>query len=377
MKPKSKAGGKSKITFDTRKPPEMPFEPFRFEKWTDDDLKPPPVTMESKIAEFLETARRESEWSAVDRAEGKINEARILTAMAKASRAKAAKWRKLSSLPKAEGESLDRKIWGDLLEGVDFLLARNEHDELGAGLLRLVVVHAMKGLLALAAHGKTSAATSLVNCLIEGVRRFECLAMHRPELFIHHTQRLALIPATISPQSDNAKECQDLLETLKVGRKSMYSVTGKGKRWKQQTPVNDLALRLVAYIDSNCRFQRAIFEIAPKLYAHWPQWISEAVRLPDFNADTSGQWAEIGWTILLELTNDRPQDNPHLRPIGESAAKKKPKYCKTLHEGTKASNVKGKIKERLLAAFRTIARREDSSPGMLSKKGGNGESSVT
>lgn len=374
MKAKAKPGGKGKGTFETRKPPQMPFEPFRFEQWQEQDLKPPLVTIESKIAEFLETARREAERSAEEREEGKLIVARNCAAMAKASRAKAAKWLKLSALPKAEDGSLDYDCYQMLADGVDLLLARGQASNEAKFWLSCIIDQAARGLLALAAHGDSVAATKLIDSLVSAVRRFECMAMHRPEVFTHYTRRLALIPATISPQSDNAKECRDLMKALKVGRKSIFSVA---KRWKQKTPVNGLALRLVAYIDDNRRFHRFSFGCHPELFAHWPQWISEAVRLPDFNADTSEQWAEIGWSILLELTNDRPQDNPHLHPIGASAAKKKPKYCKTLHEATKAANVKGKIKERLLAAFKSIAGSGDSSPGMPSKKGGNGESSVT
>jgi hypothetical protein len=173
----------------SRERPKMTFVPFTFEQVTDADLHPPLVTMESKIAEFEETARRETELSAEDKADGKANEARNLEAMAEASRAKAAMWRKLSALPKAEATNLDFQICGLLNENVDFLLARIERGECESGFLRLVIVHAMKGLLALAPNGKASAATGLVDCLIEGVMRFECLALNRPELFTHYTRQ--------------------------------------------------------------------------------------------------------------------------------------------------------------------------------------------
>ena len=62
MNAKPNAGGKGEAVFDTRKPPHIPFEPFRIEGWTDEDLHPPLVAMDSKIAEFEEKAGRHADW---------------------------------------------------------------------------------------------------------------------------------------------------------------------------------------------------------------------------------------------------------------------------------------------------------------------------
>ena len=283
----------------SRERPKIPFEPFTFEQWTDADLHPPLVTMESKIAEFLGTARRESEWSAEAKAEGKINEARNCAAMAKASRAKAAKWRNLSCLPKAEDERLDRDCHEVLADGVDLLLARGQTSNEAKFWLSCIIGQAARGLLALAAHGDAVAATKLIAGLLEAVTGFEFLAWHRPELFTHYTRRLALIPATISRRGENEDACKELMRKLEAGTHSMFPIVrnGKGREWRESNPANALALRLHQYITKkrgDFGYLFGHFEI----YGECPCWFRELGNLENFGKETWKKWAEVAWKIL-------------------------------------------------------------------------------
>jgi len=354
MKEKPKAGRKSQVACNKREQARMPFEPFRFERWTDADLHPPLVTMESKIAEFREAAKRETAESLERKALSKPEQALRCNEMAKENRVKAAKWRKLAALPEAKTEGLDWRCYENLAEGVDFLIARSGRSDSASMYLSMLIGHALRGLHALAAHEKPSASTFLVDRLLEGVRRFEFLASHRPELFTQYTRRLAVIPATISRQKENAEECAQLMVKLQVSTNSLFSIAAKGKQWRESTPVNGLAVRLVRYIENN-RWQSSIYLSHPELYANWPEWFQRLARLKDFGAGTWDKWAEVAWAILFEVTKGKPQEHPDLQALGKSAAKKQPKDCKPLGELSKAANVRAKIKERLLEAFETIA----------------------
>ena len=259
-----------------------------------------------KIAEFVETARREAAWSAESKADGKPEEALRLAEMANENRAKAAKWRKLSSLPKPEGERLDWQCYKDLAEGVDFLIARSGQSDSASVYLSMVIGHALRGLHALAAHEKGSAATMLIDRLLDGVKSFEFLGWHRPKLFTHYTRRLALIPATISPQSGNAEACQELMEKLDVGAKSLFAVTGKGKRWRETSPANALALRLVAYIENKRGLLKSL-ETHLNLFESYPAWFPNLADAPDFGADTWPKWAAIAWQVIESISpNGKP-----------------------------------------------------------------------
>lgn len=298
-KGKSKGEHPPKRTIAVGSQAKLKFEPFRFEKRTDADLLPPLVTIESKIAEFVETARRETEWSAEDKRKGKNKQARNLAAMAKASRAKAAKWRKLSSLSKAEDERLDWQCYQGLADGVDLLAARGLASNEAKFWLSSIIEQAAQGLLALAAHGDGVAATMLIDSLLLAVRRFECLAMHRPKVFTHYTSKLSLIPATISRRSENKKECEKLLEELQVGTCSIYPTTrkGKGRDWSESTPANALALRLIRYID-NRRRDRRIYSAHLEIFDTCPPWFQSLDTLADFSPDSCEEWANVAWQIL-------------------------------------------------------------------------------
>ena len=349
MKAKPKKGGKRKVTFHARKPAKMAWEAFSFERWTDADLHPPLVTIESKIAEFVEAARREAAWGAESEADGKPEEALRHDEMANENRAKAAKWRKLSSVPKPEGERLDWHCYEDLAEGVDFLVARSGQSDSASIYLSMVIGHALRGLHALAAHENGTAATLLIDRLVEAVKSFELLGWHRPKLFTHYTRRLALIPATISPQSGNAEECQELMGKLDVGAKSLFAVTGKGKRWRESSAANALALRLVAYIESK-RGLLKYFATHLTLFESYPKWFSNLANAPDFGADTWLQWAEIAWQVIESIS---PNGKPDEHPAFHSADTK---ICNVRKgAGKDGATARADIKEALFIGMETIA----------------------
>ena len=147
MKAKPKAAGKSKVTFDARKSPQMAFAAFTIERETDTAVHPQLVTMKSKIAEFVGDGALGD--GVECREQGRVKkpeEALRLAEMANENRAKAKKWRTLSSLPKPEGERLDWKCYADLAEGVDFLVAHSEHSDSASVYLSMVIRHALMGL---------------------------------------------------------------------------------------------------------------------------------------------------------------------------------------------------------------------------------------
>jgi hypothetical protein len=60
--------------------------------------------------------------------------------------------------------------------------------------------------------------------------------------------------------------------------------------------------------------------------------------------------------MVLSATDGKPEQDGTLRPLGESAGKKKPKFCKERHDRTINSNVRAKIKERLFESFELAAK---------------------
>jgi hypothetical protein len=228
--------------------------------------------------------------------------------------------------------------------------------------LSLSVDQVFRGLLARAAKGDKEAAEVLADSLLWAVKDFETLISHGQKgKVLHEWARKSVgIPGLTSPNQEATAYNQQLVRKLEVGKDCQFAIlpTGKkGRRWKYQSPANALALRLCHYSE----VQRALYKIHLDCETHgWvkiPAWLHDAARLQPFSAETFRSWAAVAWSILLDVTGGNPETDSHLRSLGESAGKKKPYYCKTLHAATKASNIRAKIKSRLFEAFQTIATR--------------------
>lgn len=84
------------------------------------------------------------------------------------------------------------------------------------------------------------------------------------------------------------------------------------------------------------------------------QALERGGRLPPLGPKSKRQWFEESWNTLLSVAikvGIKPEESEFLASLGKSKAKKKPKYCKELHEKTRDSNVRAEIKARVWDAF--------------------------
>jgi len=246
-------------------------------------------------------------------------------------------------------------------DAIDALLGSAEEN--GLAYLSLSVYQAFFGLLARAANGDKKAAEILANSLLHIVDQFGTfLADEEKGKVLHEWARKCVgIPGIISPNKEATAYNQQFVRQLEVGKDCQFSIlpTGKkGRRWKYQSPANALALRLCHYIEvQRIYYKIHLFYEKRGWLKKIPAWLHDAARLKPFSAETCRSWAAVAWSILLDVTGGNPETDSHLRPLGQSAGAKKPKYCKTLHAASKASNIRAKIKSRLFDAFQTIATR--------------------
>lgn len=195
------------------------------------------------------------------------------------------------------------------------------------------------------------------------------IAEKHPELFHAFARGCFEWPGVISRNPDVSRDNQRFLEKLQQGEDLPFVNIPSGKRGR--TPsfkirANRFAFKLYTIIEtaragsdskSVAEIYRLILPSGVNL-----DWIQEAMNLEPFSAETWPSWAETAWQIVLEETNGKPEQDEALRPLGESAGKKKPKFCKELHRRTINSNVRAKIKARLFEAFETQVKGASSSP---------------
>jgi hypothetical protein len=188
----------------------------------------------------------------------------------------------------------------------------------------------------------------------EATEALNNLAEKQPELFRPFVRGCFQWPMFVSRNPDVSRYNQRFLEQLEQGEDLPFINIPKGKKgrtWSFRSPVNVFAFNLYRKIE----IERAGYDYSKSMAELYgltlPSWIHEAANLKSLSTKTWRNWAEIAWRIVLEGTDGKPERDENLRPLGESAGKKKPKYCKELHEGTINSNVRAKIKARLFVAF--------------------------
>ena len=184
------------------------------------------------------------------------------------------------------------------------------------------------------------------------------IAEKEPEMFYAFARGCSEWPGVISRNPYVSRDNQRFLEKLQQGEDVPFINIPTGKKGRTASP-HVLANRFVFQLYKQIETARAgsdsksVTQIYRLVFP--PQvnldWIQGALNLEPFSAKTWRSWAEIAWQIVLGETDGKPEQDRTLRALGESAGKKKPKYCKELHEQTINSNVRAKIRERLFGAF--------------------------
>jgi hypothetical protein len=180
------------------------------------------------------------------------------------------------------------------------------------------------------------------------------IAEKQPELFHAFARSCFEWPGVISRNPDVSRDNQRFLDKLQQGEDLPFVNIPRGR--KGRTPsFAVLANRLAFELYTKIEIERAGYDYSKSVAEMYgltlPPWIQGAVNLEPFSAKTWRSWAEIAWKIVLEATDGKPEQDKILRPLGKSAGKKKPKFCKKLHTPTANSNVRAKIKARLFEAF--------------------------
>jgi hypothetical protein len=271
---------------------------------------------------------------------------------ARAARKKADFWRSLP-MRTARPEKAFWK-WADRLresqwiaeENIDVVCAVDGWSELS-----LLAARAFFRLLALIeVRNAPQYAEAFLSELTGVIQEFARLANEKPELFQPWARKCAAIPGMVSLNAEKMKDAQDLAKKLQTGEAFPFAIlpTGKtGQSRKFKTPANILAERLVNLIE----YDRGAICCSTEF-----PWSEDAQKLEPFSAGISpeslNKWKELSWRILLYATRNKPELDPRVRPLGASAAKKKPRLCKELHEATRSANVRAKIKERLFNAMK-------------------------
>ena len=327
------------------KPSDALFPDFSFTGWEAHAVSPSLGLAESKAMLHDRTAKHFE-----DSGRGEL---------AASERKEAAWWRDLLSHPDGiNATQAYDEVQATASDAVDVLLARAEKYEGAAIPLASILGQLLNGMHALAANGNTQVARLLMNRVGEAVNDFELLANHKPEIFREWTRRCPAIPAMIAPYPAKQKDNVQFLEKLEVAQAFKRFAISKRQRWKFATPANLLAARLVSFIQArreSCDVEKII---ARKEGTVIPEWIQEAVVMPDFSAETWKRWAEMGWRIIGLIS---PEGRPELHPAFQARETKicnvrkgrVDPYFGKLHNSR--SIAEHDIKEALFAGFEQIA----------------------
>ncbi len=256
-------------------------------------------------------------------------------------------------------------------DAVAFLLSQaGEGSEDAMKALRNLTDQLLKGLFTLTAHNHSGATAVFMHSLGVATGEFTTLMNHNPEQFLSFTRRAGSIPGLISQVPEDAKFNAETAGRLQVGEDNPIRLPrGKKKGISLKTPVNRWAVRLIEYVRqvrkdaprlaSMASAQRA-FYTPPHLYS--PSWLPAALALDEFSASNWQKWLEVAWEVVLDASEGHPESVPVLFSLGKHGVNKGVSYTDHPTEGTKQSNVKIKIKERLQEAFRSLSGDNKSFP---------------
>jgi hypothetical protein len=179
-------------------------------------------------------------------------------------------------------------------------------------------------LIRLAQHGDKLPALSLMMIAAKMVEALDSIVEQQPKLGRWLARDVFLWPGFISRKRSVRKANEELMDKLQLGKGGIFSA----REWQISAPSTQAALKLFIFGQ-----QRATLGLCEP-----------------FAVKVKKQWFRENWKAMLDA-GVVPEQSDFLRPLGESKAKKKPKYCKNLHPATQNANARDGIRYRVWKAF--------------------------
>jgi hypothetical protein len=142
-------------------------------------------------------------------------------------------------------------------------------------------------------------------------------------------RRSYFLPVLLGAHPEALKDAKILLDRLQVGAEAPIDMRAKGARNKPRFSLKTPAVCLAVFYRDRVEFYRSGLPIHPlspinKEPEKPPNTlIQEAIELPPYSKTSSKQWLEVSWKFLMFDYGDHPENEPHLRKLGEPKAKTK------------------------------------------------------
>ena len=195
--------------------------------------------------------------------------------------------------------------------------------------------------------GDLDAMRSLGFVLTQAVADLGEMGRRHPEIVREWSRKQNVVPVLTGRNIGHRKQLAADLDALAVGEATPYRVNPpKGKKAPDiSTPANALASELCKHLADH----RAIFSF---LQRPVPKWARLAAKLPPLSKAVWERWADAAWKCILKATDEHPEKNPNLKPLGAKAAHK----AGLQTQRTLAANIRAEIRETLREAIRNLAR---------------------
>lgn len=180
----------------------------------------------------------------------------------------------------------------------------------------LVANRAIRALEYLAAQGNFALAKELYRTVRLAVANLNERALNKPGLFKSTASNHIDWPVLYSPHGFFATDSNALQENLGIGDGFHLAVFGK---WKDRTrgldltlPQNYLALRVIELL----LWTRSKPQPAATIKQPGFSWIKKARKLRPLTEKTADKWAKVGWEVVLDVYNGKPEEDAFLAAIG-------------------------------------------------------------
>lgn len=225
-----------------------------------------------------------------------------------------------------------------------------------------------------AVDGEEGAATTLVDAATLFAVKVKELSLKQPELFRSLARQRCEWPSVISFHRDWELENEEIIKASELGAEhplsKMKKISKRAARLQQTRQVLHVtANRLVDLVEAT-RQSLQRFVLPKESWSHkkgsrkttlddvermagktLPHWMVDASYLDALSKSNAKMWFNVGWVAIYDLMNERPEELPRLKEVGEYRRMRRKDAGGG--KGTRETNVREGVKIQLRKAFLT------------------------
>jgi hypothetical protein len=163
------------------------------------------------------------------------------------------------------------------------------------------------------------------------------------------------LPVLLGAHPEALSDAKQLIDRLELGALAPIDMRARGAKNKPRFSLKTPVIGVAIFYRDRVEFYRSRLPVHPlSPLGKEPETppdalLLEAIRLPPYSKASLKEWFDVSWKFLMFDYGDHPENEPHLRKLGEPKAKTKGRA----QPGSKTweNDIRDGIRQRFKAAF--------------------------